>query len=60
MYSFIRQAVYRRRQNASSIRRRRKRNLPLNTRQWLILCLGVAVLVGTIFIFALVYLQPGR
>jgi hypothetical protein len=61
IYSFIRQALigYRRRHNPLFIRKRRKRDLPLSTRQWLILSLGIATLVGTIFILALYY-QPGR
>ena len=60
MYSFIRQAfvLYRRKHNASFTRRRYKKKSPLNTRQWLILCFGIAALVGTIFFFTLVYLQP--
>jgi hypothetical protein len=62
MHSFVRRAimVYRRRQNASLIRKRRRRKLPLNTPQWLVLTLGIATLVGAIFIVALLYLQPGR
>ena len=60
--SFIQQVlvVYRRKHNASFIRQRRRKKLPVSTRQWMILCLGIAALVGAIFIFTLVYLQPGR
>jgi len=60
--SFIRQAlvIHRKKHNPSFIRGRRRRKLPLSTRQWLILCFGIATLVGAIFIFALVYLQPGK
>jgi len=61
MYSFIRQAffAYRRKHKPSSSHRRRKRKLPLGTREWLVLTFGIAMLVGTIFILALYY-QPGR
>jgi hypothetical protein len=61
MYSFIRQAfvAYRRKNNPSFGHRRRRRTLPLGTRQWLVLSFVIAVLVGTIFILALYY-QPGR
>jgi hypothetical protein len=59
--SFIQQVlVLYRRKHASFIRQRRRKKLPVSTRQWMILCLGIAALVGTIFIFALVYLQPGK
>jgi hypothetical protein len=60
--SFIQQVlvVYRKKHNASFIRQQRRKKLPVSTPQWMILCLGIAALVGTIFIFALVYLQPGR
>jgi predicted anti-sigma-YlaC factor YlaD len=59
MYSFIRQTLngLRRKHNSSFTRRRRRRKLPLSTRQWLLLSLGIATLVGTIFILALYY-QP--
>lgn len=61
MRSFIRQAlvVHRRKHNASFIRGRRRRKLPLSTRQWLVLTFGIATLVGVIFILTLYY-QPGR
>jgi hypothetical protein len=61
MHSFIRQALagYRRKHNPSFARKRRRRKLPLSTRQWLVLSFGIATLVGTIFILALYY-QPGR
>ncbi len=61
IYSFIRQslAVYRRKHNPSFARKRRRRELPLSTSQWLVLSFGIATLVGTIFILALYY-QPGR
>jgi len=61
MVSFIRQALVgiRKRQNGGSLRRRRRKELPLSTRQWLVLIFGIATLVGTVFILALYY-QPGR
>jgi uncharacterized membrane protein YidH (DUF202 family) len=61
MYSFIRQALFahKRKHNPSFTHRRRRRTLPLGTRQWLVLSLVIAVLVGTIFILVLYY-QPGR
>jgi len=61
LYSFIRQALagYRRKHKPSFTRTRRRRKLPLSTRQWLVLSFGIATLVGTIFILALYY-QPGR
>jgi hypothetical protein len=59
--SFIQQVlVVYKRTHASFIRQRRRKKLPISTRQWMILCFGIAALVGTIFIFALVYLQPGK
>lgn len=61
MVSFIRQALsgIRKRHNGAGSRRRRRKELPLSTRQWLVLIFGIATLVGTIFILALYY-QPGR
>jgi hypothetical protein len=61
MVSFIRQALggHRRKHDGSSLRRRRRKPLPLSTQQWLVLIFGIASLVGTIFILALYY-QPGR
>ena len=60
--SLIRQAlgVYKRKHDTSFIRRRRRRKLPLSTRQWLVLTFGIAALVGVLFIVALLYLQPGK
>jgi hypothetical protein len=60
MGSFIRQALsgHRKKHGGFSVRRRRK-ELPISTRQWLVLIFGIATLVGTTFILALYY-QPGR
>jgi hypothetical protein len=59
--SFIRQALggLKKKHNGASVRRRRRKELPLSTRQWLVLIFGIATLVGTIFILALYY-QPSR
>jgi hypothetical protein len=61
MVSFIRQALggVRKRHNGTNVRRRRRKESPPSTRQWLVLIFGIATLVGTIFILALYY-QPGR
>jgi hypothetical protein len=62
MVSFIRQALgghQKKHDGTSARRRRRRKELPLNTRQWLVLIFGIATLVGTIFILALYY-QPSR
>lgn len=61
MVSFIRQALggLKKKHNGTSVRRRRRKESPLSTRQWLVLIFGIAILVGTIFILALYY-QPGR
>ena len=61
MVSFIRQALggHQKKHDGTSVRRRRRKELPPSTRQWLVLIFGIATLVGTIFILALYY-QPGR
>jgi len=59
--TWIRQALANgRKANSSSILKRRTRKLPVSTRQWLILTFGLAVVVGAIFITALLYLQSGK
>jgi hypothetical protein len=57
MGSFIRQALggKGRKHDGPSLRRRRRKKSPLGTRQWLVLILAIAALVGTIFILALYY-----
>jgi hypothetical protein len=53
--SFIRQVwlLYRRKHTGSSIRGRRRKELPLSTRQGLILVFGIASFMG--FVFILMY-----
>jgi len=50
--SLIRQAlgIYQRRQNPLFIRRRRRRKLPLSTRQGLLLIYGIGIFVALVFI----------
>jgi hypothetical protein len=50
--SLIRQAlgIYQRRQNPLFIRRRRRRKLPLSTRQGLLLIFGIGIFVALVFI----------
>jgi len=50
--SLIRQAlgIYQRRQNPLFIRRRRRRKLPLSTRQGLLLVFGIGIFVALVFI----------
>ncbi len=60
MHLSIRRAIaaYRHR-HVASLRNRRRRALPVTTRQWLVLTLGITTLVGVIFILA-AYFQLGR
>jgi len=50
--SLIRQAlgIYQRRQNPLFIRRRRRRKLPLSTRQGLLLVFGIGIFVALVLI----------
>jgi hypothetical protein len=60
MASLFRQVLigFKRRNNAkSSARGRPRKQAPLSTRQWLALTLGIATVVGVIFILTLYY-QP--
>lgn len=62
--SFIRQVsvAYRKKHGAPFFRGRRKKNLPLSTRQGLLLILGIGIFVAIVFIlvYCIWYLPIGK